>query len=362
MIKYRGTHLIRSGFIGVVLILLIIAVGLQPERIIGWMSAIKYAAVFTEAGGLAVGNDVKVSGVSVGSVTDVSLSGPHALVTFTVTSGVSLGSQTTAHIRTGTLLGARVLTLESAGSGTLEPLAVIPTSRTGSPYSLTEAVSELTTNSAATDTAALNTSLDTLATTLDQIAPQLGPTFDGLSRLSTSLNSRNETIGELLRHAGDVTDVLATQSQQVNELILNSNDLLAVLVERRQMIVRLLNGTSALSRQLSGLIADNEQELAPTLEQLNSVTEMLERSRDNIAKAVPLYAKYQSTLSESVATGPYYVAHVPNLSMPMFMQPFFDYAFGFRRGVDAGQPPDSTGPRAEIPFPRNGIPIIQQGG
>ena len=39
---------------------------------------------------------------------------------------ILLGSETTAHIRTGSLLGERVLTLESAGSGTLHPMTVIP--------------------------------------------------------------------------------------------------------------------------------------------------------------------------------------------------------------------------------------------
>ena len=74
-------------------------------------------------------------------------------------------------------------------------------SRTSSPYSLTDAVSELTANTAGTDTETLNQSLDTLSATLDQIAPQLGPTFDGLTRLSRSLNSRNESLGELLKTA-----------------------------------------------------------------------------------------------------------------------------------------------------------------
>ena len=35
---------------------------------------------------------------------------------------------------------------------------------------------------------------------------------------------------------------------------------------------------------------------------------------------------------------------------------FLDYALGYRRGVNAGQPPDTAGPRAEFPFPYNGIP------
>ena len=195
-----------------------------------------------------------------------------------------------------------------------DPPQVIPATRTSSPYSLTDAVSELTANTAATNTDTLNQSLDTLATTLDQIAPQLGPTFDGLSRLSRSLNSRNESLAELLKTAGDVTGILSERSQQVNTLILNANDLLAVLNERRQAIVSLLANTSAVSRQLTGLVADNEKELAPTLERLNRVNAMLEKNRDNIAKAMPGLAKYELTQGEIVSNGAYYNALIPNIS------------------------------------------------
>lgn len=356
MIKYRGSHLGRAGILGVVVIVLVIAVGLQPERIIAWATAIRYQALFVEAGGLSVGNDVKVSGVKVGAVTDVSLERGKAVIDFTIDRKVILGSQTTAHIRTGTLLGERILTLESAGDAMLASRAVIPVSRTASPYSLSEAVSDLTTNTSGTSFGSLNQSLDTLASTIDQIAPQLGPTFEGLSRLSKTINSRNDQVADLLENTGKVTDILAEHSQQVNQLILNSNDLLAVLVPRRQAIVNLLQSTSALSQQLSVLIADNEQVLAPMLEKLNSVTAVLEKNRDNLSRGLPGLTKYLSTLSEIVSNGPYYTAYVPNLIPGQFTQPFMDYLFGFRRGVNAGQPPDNAGPRAELPFPYNGIP------
>ena len=199
-----------------------------------------------------------VAGIKVGSVSSVGLDNGDALVGFTIDGKYALGSDTTAHIRTGTLLGERVLALESEGSGTLSPGQVIPTSRTSSPYSLTEAVSELTANTADTETDTLNQSLDTLAETLDQVAPQLGPTFDGLSRVSKSLNGRNDSLAELLKTAGDVTGILSERSQQVNALILNANDLLGVLNDRRQAIVGLLANTSALSRNLTGLVAENE--------------------------------------------------------------------------------------------------------
>ena len=234
MLKYHGARLIRPGFIGAVLVILVIAVGLAPQKLWSLASSLRYQALFSEAGGLATGNAVTVSGVKVGTVSDLSLKNGEALVTFTIAADVPLGSETTAHIKTGSLLGERVLTLESAGSGTMHPMDVIPTSRTGSPYSLTEAVSDLTTNVAGTNTDTLNQSLDTLSATLDQIAPQLGPTFDGLTRLSKTLNSRNESLRDLLKSANDVTGILSERSQQVNALILNANDLLAVLVDRRQ--------------------------------------------------------------------------------------------------------------------------------
>lgn len=356
MLKYRGANLIKAGIMGVILIVLVISVGLQPEKLIQWATSVRYQALFTEAGGIAVGNDVTMSGIKIGSVTDVSLENGDALVKFTTAGKYPVGSQTTAHIRTGSLLGERVLTLESAGSGTLSQNDVIPTSRTSSPYSLTDAVSELTANTAGTDTGQLNQSLDTLSATIDQLAPQLGPTFDGLSRLSKSINGRNEDLATLLKSASEVSVALGERSTQLNTLILNANDLLGVLDERRGAIVDLLASTTAVSQQLTGLVADNEAQLAPTLERLNAVTEVLEKNRDNISNALPNIKKFMLSQAETLANGPFYNAFVPNLQPAQILQPFIDYAFGFRRGVNAGQPPDNAGPRAELPLPYNGIP------
>jgi phospholipid/cholesterol/gamma-HCH transport system substrate-binding protein len=349
MLKYRDAKHIRSGFIGVVLVMLIIAVGLTPERLVSWATTIRYQALFSEAGGIAAGNNVLVSGVKIGTVSEVSLHEGEALVTFGASAKVRLGSQTTAHIRTGSLLGARVLTLEPGGSGRMHPSDVIPLSRTSSPYSLSEAVSDVTTNLAATSTNTLNQSLDALSATIDQIAPQLGPTFDGLTKLSRAINSRGESLDALLKSAADVTGILSGHSQQVNMLLLDGNVLLEVLVQRRNAIGSLLANVSAVAKELSGLVADNESKLKPTLDRLNSVAAMLEKNRDNIAKALPGLKKYEFTVGESVSNGFYYNAFVPNLAIPELIQPFFDYYFGFRRG-------DPNMPRALFPWPHNGIP------
>jgi phospholipid/cholesterol/gamma-HCH transport system substrate-binding protein len=357
MLKYRGTGLIKAGFIGAVLILLVIVIGLSPDRLVALATSVKYRALFSEAGGLAPGNPVTVSGIKVGTISDVGLSNGDALVTFTMKGSVLLGADTTAHIRTGTLLGERVLTLESAGGAAMHANDVIPLARTGSPYSLTEAVTDLTTNTAGTNTQALNQSLDTLTATLNQIAPQLGPTFDGITRLSRTLNGRNTSLAELFTSAADVTGILSDRSQQINKLILNSDDLLQVLAGRRQEVVELLANTSTVAQQLSGLVHDNESKLAPALEKLNSVNALLVKNRDNIAKALPALAKYQITVGEAVANGFYYSAFVPNFLVPQLFQPFLDYLWGFRT-FDTTKGPGfpSPVPRALQPYPYNGIP------
>lgn len=356
MLKYRGKELIRPGFIGVVLIVLVIVIGLNPERLTSQATSVRYQALFAEAGGLSSGNTVLVSGMKVGTVSDVSLQDGQALVTFVVDGKANLGSETTVHIRTGTLLGQRVLTLEPAGQGHMRPSDVVPASRTSSPYSLTQATTDFTENVADTDTGALNRSLDTLSDTITQIAPQLGPSFEGLSRMSKALNERNQALGDLLKNAADLTGILSKRGEQVNTLILNANDLLSVLVAQRQAIVELLSNVSTVAKALSGVVHDNEPKLAPTLQKLNSVVAMLEKNRDNIAQAIPGLAKFETTLGEALSSGFYYQGFISNVPPAQFVQPFLDYALGFRRGTDAGRPPDNAGPRAELPFPYNGIP------
>ena len=328
MLHYRGAHLIRPGLVGIVVIVCLIAIGLQAQKFLALGTTVRFQALFAEAAGLSVGDDVIVSGVQVGNVQKIELDDGDARVTFSVDSTVRLGTESSAHIKTSSLLGKRNITVESAGPGRMRTLDTIPDSRTSAPYSLTDAVGDLTTKTAAVDTDALNRSLDMLSQTLDRIAPQVGPAFDGLTQLSQTINSRNQSLRELLDSAKTVTGVLSERSSQVNALILNANSLLEVLAQRRQDIVELLANTAAVSQQLSGLVADNEAKLGPTLDRLNSVTALLEKNRDNIGKAIPGYAKVALTQGEAVSGGRFYNAYVANLIDGQDIQPFIDRAFG----------------------------------
>lgn len=338
MFKYRGAGLIRFGCLGLTLIVLLVLVGLNMAKLTTSFTSVAYQADFSDGAGLSAGANVLVSGFRVGSVSDVELVDGKARVTFSVDSDTRLGTTTSVQIRTGSLLGQRVVTLEPSGPGTQRPNEVIPQSRTTSPYSLNEAVDDLTNNASGIDTDALNKSLDVLSTTLTDVAPDLGPTFDGLAEISRGLNARDGTLTELLTATNEVTSLIASRADRVNTLILNSNLLLETLVQRRQAISSLLVNTAAVAQQLSLLVADNEEQLAPTLASLNSVLEMLERNRDNISEALPGLAKVSQTQGEAVSGGPFYQAYVANLIPGPLIQPFIDQAFGLQ-------------PQARFPIP-----------
>ncbi|MGI9164058.1 MAG: MlaD family protein, partial [Mycobacterium sp.] len=97
-----------------------------------------YSAYFTEAGGLAAGAAVQVSGNKMGQVSDVALDGSRVRVDFTLDKAARLGDLTEAAIKTRSLLGTRTLEVTPRGSGSLE--GAIPLERTIPPYQLTDAV------------------------------------------------------------------------------------------------------------------------------------------------------------------------------------------------------------------------------
>ncbi len=80
-----------------------------------------YYAEFSEAGGLKINDEVRVAGVRVGQVEDITLDEGHVLVEFRIDRDTELGDDTGASIRVKTLLGAMYLALEPAGAGELEP-------------------------------------------------------------------------------------------------------------------------------------------------------------------------------------------------------------------------------------------------
>lgn len=292
---------LRTGIFGITLVTCLVLVSFGYTGLPFWPQGKDYEAYFTDAGGISPGNDVNVSGIKVGSVSDVSLAGDSAKVSFTVDRKVKVGDQTLVAIKTDTVLGQKSLSVTPGGGGTS---TVIPLGRTTTPYTLNSALQDLGGNASQLDKPKFEQALQTITDTLKDATPQLRGALDGVANLSRSLNARDEALQQLLMHAKKVSDTLAQRAGQVNQLITDGNMLFAALDERRQALSNLISGIDDVSQQLSGFVADNQREFGPALEKLNLVMDNLLERREHIGEALKRLPPYATALGEVVGNGP----------------------------------------------------------
>ena len=299
----------RAGIFGIVIVVFVVLVAFGYNTLPFYPQGKSYEAFFADAGGISPGNDVNVSGITVGKVTDVGLAGDVAKVTFTVDRDVRLGDQTLVSIRTDTVLGERSLGVAPQGSGSVTS---IPLGRTTVPYTLNMALQDLGQNSAALDKDQLTQALQVLTDSFRDTTPELRRTLDGVAELSRSINANDAALGQLLTRAKSVTAVLADRAGQVNQLITDGNQLFAALDERRAALSSLIAGIDDVSQQISGFVADNRREFGPALKKLNLVMDNLLERREHISEALKRLPPYATALGESVGSGSGFMVNLPN--------------------------------------------------
>ena len=292
---------LRTGILGIFVVACLVLVSFGYTGLPWWPQGRNYEAYFTDAGGITPGNDVNVSGITVGKVDSVSRAGDQAKVTFTVDRNIKVGNQTLVAIKTDTVLGQKSLSVTPGGSG---DSTVIPVNRTTTPYTLNTALQDLGGNVGALDKPRFEQALATLTDTLRDATPQLRGALDGVADLSRSLNKRDAALEQLLLHAKNVSDTLAARAGQVNQLITDGNQLFAALDERRQALSTLIAGIDDVSQQLSGFVADNRREFGPVLEKLNAVMANLLERKEHIGEALRRLPPYATALAEVVGNGP----------------------------------------------------------
>ncbi|GBE63889.1 Mce family protein Mce3C [Mycobacterium sp. MFM001] len=352
---------ITVGVVGILAVVALVVAVFSYNRIPFVNGSTDYSAYFSEAGGIKTGSDVRVSGLSVGKVSGVTLDGAKVLVTFSVSRGVALGERTEAAIKTETVLGTKMLELTPRGDGKLT--GVIPIERTHSPYDLPTALGDLTSTISALDTTKLSSALTTLADTFKDTPPDLKVALEGVARFSDTLDTRDAQLRNLLGDANKVTAVLGKRSDQIAGLVANANALLAELLSQRNSVDALITNLTAASRQISGLVADNRKQLKPALDKLNGVLGILDNRKQELQRTLYLLRRYAMSFGEVLGSGPFFKASLVNLVPGQFAQPFVDAAFS-DLGLDpnvllpsqlvdppTGQPGT---PPLPLPYPRTG--------
>jgi phospholipid/cholesterol/gamma-HCH transport system substrate-binding protein len=309
--RERNPVVIGAISLAVVLGLILLAFNADKLPIIGGGDT--YYADFSEAGGLKPNDEVRIAGVRVGKVDSVSLDGNHVKVAFRIDSGAQFGTDTQAAIKVKTLLGAMYLSLEPAGPGQLPQGSEIPTSRTSSPYDVVQAFSGLASTTDKIDTHRLARSLTTLADLTRNTPKSFRAALSGVSALSSNLAARNQQIGTLLQNLRTVTTTLNSRDQDIVGLMRDSAVLFQALDKRRQAVHNLLRSTSQLSVELTRLVRQSRADLQPALTHLNSVVDVLNKDSDQIDQSIRLLGPFYRVFANTLGDGPWFDTYIQNM-------------------------------------------------
>ncbi len=361
MKTFNERNPIVVGLVGVGLTLAAVLGALNYGRLPFVNSGRPYSAYFAEAGGLLTGAPVRVFGFEAGRVDRIELDGARVLVTFEVDKNIRVGDRTEAAIKTKSILGAKILELTPRGDG--RQSGPIPLARTTSPYQLPDALGDLTTTISGLDTDRLSDSWQVLADEFAQAPTALKAALQGTARFSQTVDNRDAQLRRLLTDSNKVTTVLAERSGAIVQMLTDSNALLADLNNQGRALDEISGNVTAMSRQITDLIAENRQTLRPALDKLNQLLTIVDERKDQIRGAIKGLNQYAMSSGESMASGPFFKFYVANLLPGQFIQPFVDAAFS-DLGLDPNvlAPSQRTDPQTgqpgtpplPLPFPRTG--------
>ncbi|MGV0625674.1 MCE family protein [Mycolicibacter minnesotensis] len=345
----------RIGIIGVVSVILVTLVGQSFTTVPMLFAEPSYFGQLSDSGGLTTGDKVRISGVDVGKVQDVTIDGDHVVVQFSVGAN-PIGNDSLIGVKTDTILGKKVLSIEPKGERRLAPQSVLPLGQSTTPYQLYDAVFDATKAASGWDIDSVKKSLKVLSETVDETSPDLSAALDGVAKFSDTIGKRDEEITHLLAQANQVASVIGDRSDQIDALLRNTQTLLAAVNQRSQAISALLGNIAYFGEQVQGLVRDNPGlDLSHVFTEAENITGMLVRRKEDLMEMFTILGRYLTIVNDAVASGPYFKVSTLNLVPFWILQPWVDSAFK-KRGItpeefwrNAGLPefryPDPNGTR-----------------
>ncbi|MFE3546861.1 MlaD family protein [Nocardia sp. NPDC059177] len=238
---------LRMGIIGLGLVVLfVIGAGIVYVVPLGKHT---YTAELSEAQSVREGDDVRLAGISVGSVTSLELKPDKVIMEFTVNDNVFVGDQTSLDVRMLTVVGGHYVALYPAGTAPLGDTP-IPADRIRLPYSLIETFQDATTPLAAVDG-------DTVR--------------ENLAAANSAIEAAPEALRGTLDTVGTYVDMLARQRSQVSKSIAILDEYISMYDGAKSDLGRLMNNVNL----LEDLLLSKKAELAEAVRLLTSVVNRL---------------------------------------------------------------------------------------
>ncbi|HEY0228372.1 MAG TPA: MCE family protein [Mycobacterium sp.] len=244
---------------------------------------VSYNAEFSNIGGLKKGNFVRVAGVEVGKVKNITLK-PDAtvVVEFTTDQSVPLTLGTRAAIRYQDLVGGRFLQLEEGTGPTarLDPGHTIPLARTSPPLDLDALIGGFRPLFRALNPDQVNVLSGQLITALQGQGNTVGSFLAEAATLTGTLADRDELIGQVINNLNTVLGSLSGQSQQLDTAVDSVSQLISALANRKVDITNAVAYGNASAATTADLLARGRPALQDTVHQTDRTAQTVMADQD----------------------------------------------------------------------------------
>ncbi|MGZ4528608.1 MAG: MCE family protein [Mycobacterium sp.] len=268
-----------------------------------------YQAVFTNISGLKSGNFVRIAGVEVGKVGDLTLHRDGTVtVGFAVDKGVRLTEGTKAVVRYENLIGDRYLALEDGpGSPRLLPRgATIPLARTSPALDIDALIGGFRPLFRALDPDQVNALSGELLRIFQGEGGTLASVLAQTSTLTSTLAGRNELIGELITNLNTVLHTFATRDHEFSDGLDKLSQLVNGLAQRKTDISTGLAYINAAAGSVADLLVQARQPIKDVVHETDRVSQQVLADRDYVDGLLKKLPDVYQVLSRQGLTGDYF--------------------------------------------------------
>jgi phospholipid/cholesterol/gamma-HCH transport system substrate-binding protein len=265
-----------------------------------------YKAIFTDVAGLSIGDDVRIAGVRVGTVTGIKIvQHDDAQVSFTVVKSRSLPKSTIAHLRYRNLVGQRYLDI-AQGPGDPNDLlkkgGTIPVSQTAPALDLTALFQGFQPLFQGLNADQLNLLSTEIIQTLQGEGGSLQLLMGNLADLTNSIADKDQVIGDVVNNLASVLTAIGDRDTELSDLILQLQQFISGLSADRVTIGNSIDSINTLATSTAGLLGQIRAPLAKDITDLSALTANLSRNSKTIQDFLQ---QLPNTVAGLIRTGSY---------------------------------------------------------
>jgi phospholipid/cholesterol/gamma-HCH transport system substrate-binding protein len=256
-------------------------------------SRVSYSAVFTNVSGLKGGNFVRIAGVEVGKVKDMTLHGDGTVtVDFAIDEGLVLTDGTKAAVRYENLIGDRYLSLEE-GPGSvrkLQPGQTIPLERTSPALDVDALIGGFRPLFRALDPDQVNALSGQLLKVFQGQGGTIASVLSQTSALTTTLAGRDQLIGQVITNLNTVLGTFAAHDEQFSQGLGSLSQLVGELADRRTDIATGTAYINAAAGSIADLLSVARQPIKEAVAQTDRFAGQIEADHqyvDDLVRTLP---------------------------------------------------------------------------